>query len=74
MSAHFFLKHRGQYVRITYLAGRAVAQIVGKDQATPFLSEADAWLAAHQHHLRSDWCEIEHPNTPKQTTGELNLV
>ena len=66
MSATFFLMHRGQYVRLTYAAGKTVAQIVGRDQATPFISEADAWLAAHQHHLRTDWCEVVSAATPTQ--------
>lgn len=74
MSAHFFLKFRGQYVRITYLAGKTVAQLVDSKQATPFTSEADAWTAACQHHLQSDWCEVENPSAPKQSTGELNLA
>lgn len=74
MSAHFFLLHRGEYIRVTYMAGKSVAQIVPKNKATPFLSEADAWHAAAQHHLRPDWCEVENPNAPKMKTTELNLV
>ncbi len=58
MSAVFFLKFRDAYVQLTFVTGKTVAQIVGRDQATPFVSEADAWLACHQHHLRSDWCEV----------------
>lgn len=74
MSAYFFLKHRGEYIRVTYMAGKSVAQIVPKNKATPFLSEADDWIAAHTHHLRSDWCEVENPAVPKMKTSELNFA
>lgn len=59
MSAAFFLTLRGQYVRFTFCAGKAIAEIVERDHATPFWSEADAWLAAHQHRLNIQWCEVE---------------
>jgi hypothetical protein len=71
MSAHFYLQFRSQYVRLTFLAGKSVAQIVGRDQATSFPNEAEAWHAAYQHHLRSDWCEVVPANQP---TTQMELA
>jgi hypothetical protein len=66
MSAHFHLRYREQFVRLTYLAGQSVAQIVDRKQATSFRLEAEAWHAAYAHHLRSDWCEVQ-PASQSQT-------
>lgn len=58
MSATFFLKHRDLYVRLTFIAGKSVYELVDRSHATPFISEADAWLAVHQHRMNVQWCEV----------------
>ena len=59
MSAYFLIRHRDIFIQVTYVAGRSVAQIVPRERATTFLSEADAWTAVHQYKLNPDWCSVE---------------
>lgn len=58
MSASFLLLYRNHPIRLTFQAGKTVAEVSDQASATPFLSEADAWLAAAQHHLNPDHCAV----------------
>lgn len=51
MSAHFIVTFRGHPVRFTFSAGHRVWEVTERVQATPFISEADAWLAVLQHQM-----------------------
>lgn len=60
MSATFYLLYHGHPIRLLFQTGKTVAEITDRAFATPFISEADAWLAAAQHHLRPDHCQVVH--------------
>jgi len=56
MSAHFLLKFRAQFIRV--LTSGVGFEIVPRDQATVFISRADAWLAALHFKLEPEDCEV----------------
>lgn len=74
MSATFFLKLREQYVRLTFIEGKSVYELVDRSGATPFISEADAWLAAHQHRLNIQWCDVVSASDPEKNFARGNGV
>lgn len=64
MSAVFHIKYRGGFLRFE---GRRVNRTDARN-ATPFTSEADALLKAHQLKLDPDFLEVVPAN---QTTKEV---
>lgn len=58
MSAQFFLQYRGHWIR-TLLTREDTCELVAREQATPFASEAEAWLAAARFQLEPDFCEVK---------------
>lgn len=63
MSAYFLIRHRDLFIQVRYQAGKPCAEIVTRERATTFLSEADAWTAVHQHKL--DEFSVENALNPQ---------
>ena len=60
MSAVFIVKCLLAPIRfVERTSARAVFEVAASEQrATPFVSEADAWLAIHQYGLKPDQCQV----------------
>lgn len=54
MSAQFILRYAG--AGVTFRSG--TLELVSDDKADRYVSESDAWLAAHQHNLNADHCAV----------------
>lgn len=74
MSAVYILRFRGQPVRFTFQAGKSIYQIVPRAMATPFPSEADAWHAASQHGINTEFLSVENLNRPERAKEEGALL
>ena len=57
MSAIFYLKYKDGYLHL-HEGMRKVSRVASHQHATPFISEADVWIAARKLKLDSDFVEI----------------
>lgn len=63
MSASFYLTYRGKPVR--FVGPRQIEEVPAA-QATPFISEADAWWKAYQTDLQPQFVEVHSATETKE--------
>jgi hypothetical protein len=60
MSAQFIVLFRGQPVRFTHRTAKRIWEVIPRNMASIFISEADAWLAVSQYEVKPfDFVTVE---------------